>query len=168
MKGESAMTRPRVFEINRNWTVNDAGLLIFRVLVSASLFAHHGWEKLAHFNHMAQHFPDPLHLGVKTSLLYAAFADGICSILVALGLATRVASFIAVVNLTVVYVVVENALGIGASARPGPGPGMGPGPAMPGPPPGAHSELVFVYLMAYLLLTIVGPGGFSLDRKLER
>ena len=154
------MTRLKIFEVNRDWTINDAGLLIFRILVSASLFTQHGWEKLTHFNHMAQHFPDPLHIGMKASLLYATFADGICSILVALGLATRIASFFALVNLAVVYFVVENALGIGGSAPRRPAPGM------PGPPPGAHSELVFVYMAAYLMLTIVGAGRFSLDRRL--
>lgn len=155
------MARLGVFEVNRNWTVSDAGLLILRVLVSASLFQHHGWEKLAHFNNMAQHFPDPLHLGMKTSLMYAAFADGICSILVAIGFATRLASFFVLINLAVVYFIVENALGIGGNAP------LGPPPGRPGPPPGAHAELVFVYMVVYLVLTIVGAGGFSLDRKLN-
>ncbi len=152
----------RLTSINRNWRVNDAGLLIFRVLLSLSLFQHHGWEKLSGFSGMARHFPDPLHIGVLPSLAFATFADGICSIMVALGLATRLASFFILINLGVVYFVVENALGIGG--RPAP---AGP-PGMHGPPPGGHMELVFVYVVGYLLLAIVGAGGFSLDRRLDR
>jgi putative oxidoreductase len=97
---------------------------------------------------------------MRASLVCAGFADGICSLLVALGLATRLVSFFVLINLSVVYFIVENALSIGrhvSQATP---------PYLQGPPPGAHMELVFVYLVGYLLLTIVGGGAFSLDRKL--
>ena len=148
--------------VNRNWTRNDIGLLLFRVMVSASLFWHHGWEKLSGFSRMSQHFMDPLHIGPVPSLIYAAFADGVCSILIIFGLGTRIAAFFALVNTVVVYFLVHNALGLAVlnSAPPG----------MPAPPPmpggGDHLELVFLYLAGFLLLTIAGGGALSLDRKI--
>ena len=103
----------QLISVNRSWKMNDWGLLIFRVMVSLSLFIHHGWEKLSGFSGMSQHFMDPIHIGVVPSLLYAAFADGICALLVILGFATRAASFFILVNLAVVYFIVHNALGLG-------------------------------------------------------
>lgn len=149
--------------INRNWTRNDIALLLFRVMVSASLFWRHGWEKLWGFSSMSQHFMDPLHIGPVPSLVYAAFADGICTILIILGLGTRIASFFALINMVVVYFLVHNALGL-AFLNSAPPPGMPAPPPMPGM--GDHLELTFLYLAGFLLLTIVGGGAFSLDRKI--
>ena len=160
------MNLRQLISVKRSWKMNDWGLLIFRVLVSLSLFIHHGWEKLSGFSSMSQHFMDPIHIGVVPSLLYAAFADGICALLVVLGLATRAASFFILVNLAVVYFIAHNALGLAIfnAAPAGGGPG-GPGgmPPMPGGG-GDHLELVFVYLASYILLTLAGGGAFSLDR----
>jgi putative oxidoreductase len=164
------MNLSKFVEVNRSWKMNDLGLLVFRVLVSISLFAHHGWEKISGFSRMAQHFMDPIHIGVIPSLAFATFADAICAVLIMLGVATRAASFFVLANLAVVYFIVHNALGIGFlnSAAPAGMPAMPGMPGGGGPMPGGgdHLELVFVYLASYLLLTLVGGGAFSLDRKL--
>ena len=164
------MSLRQLVAVQRSWKMNDWGLLIFRVMVSLSLFIHHGWEKISGFSSMSQHFMDPIHIGVVPSLLYAAFADAICALLVVLGLATRAAAFFILVNLAVVYFIVHNALGLAIfnaapAGMPGGGPG-GPGGGMPAMPGGGgdHLELVFVYLASYILLTLVGGGAFSLDR----
>jgi putative oxidoreductase len=163
------MNLRQLISVKRSWKMNDWGLLIFRVMVSLSLFIHHGWEKLSGFSSMSQHFMDPIHIGVVPSLLYAAFADGICALLVMLGLATRAAAFFILVNLAVVYFIVHNALGLGflnasPAGMPGGAPG-GPGGMPPMPAGGGdHLELVFVYLAGYILLTLAGGGAFSLDR----
>jgi putative oxidoreductase len=157
------MNLRELITVNRNWKINDIGLLIVRVMVSASLFAHHGWEKISGFSHMAQHFLDPLHIGVVPSLAFAAFADAICAVLVILGAATRAASFFILVNLLVVYFIVHNALGL-SFLNMAPPYGL-PASAMPGGG-GDHLEMVFVYLAVYLFLTLVGGGALSVDRKL--
>ncbi len=160
------MNLRQLISVKRSWKMNDWGLLIFRVLVSLSLFIHHGWEKVSGFSGMSQHFMDPIHIGVVPSLLYATFADGICTLLVIVGLATRTAAFFILVNLAVVYFIVHNALGLAfLNAAPAAMPGGAPGgmPPMPGGG-GDHLELVFVYMASYILLTLVGGGAFSLDR----
>ena len=149
--------------VNRNWTLNDVGLLFFRVMLAGSLFWHHGWEKLSGFSRMSHHFLDPLHIGPVPSLLYAAFADGICSLLIIFGVGTRIASFFALINMVVVYFVAHNALGL-AIFEYAPPPGMPPMPPMPGI--GGHLELVFLYLASFLLLTVAGGGAFSVDSKI--
>ena len=40
------------------------------------------------------------------------------------------------------------------------------GRGMPGPPPG-HAELVLLYLAGFVALLIAGPGGLSVDGKLN-
>jgi uncharacterized membrane protein YphA (DoxX/SURF4 family) len=50
----------------------DWGLLILRVWFGGNLFIKHGWEKLANFSQLAQHFPDPIHIGpwfISSSIL---------------------------------------------------------------------------------------------------
>jgi putative oxidoreductase len=121
----------------------DIALLILRVWVSASLFVEHGLEKVMHFQDMEPHFPDPIHIGVKASLIYAMLADAVCPILVAAGFATRLVSFLIVVNLLVVFGVLHH-----FSFTEG------------------NAELVFVYMGAFLMLTITGAGRFSVDRYL--
>ena len=157
------MNLRQLISVKRSWKMNDWGLLIFRVMVSLSLFIHHGWEKLSGFSRMAQHFPDPIHIGVVPSLMYATLTDGICTLLVIVGVATRTVSLLILVNLVVVYFIVHNALGFGfLNAAPA---GGGPGGMPPMPRGGGdHLELVFVYLASYILLTLVGGGAFSLDR----
>lgn len=154
----------KLIAVNRCWKVNDAGLLTFRVLISASLFVHHGWEKISGFSVMAPHFMDPVGIGPVPSLAFAAFADAICAVLVILGLGTRAAAFFILANLAVVYVIVHNALGLGF-IHPAAPPAM---PGMPAPPPmpggGDHVEMIFCYLAGFLLLLIAGGGKFSLDR----
>jgi DoxX len=66
----------------------DARVAWLRVWTGFILFTKHGLEKLMHFSQMAQHFPDPLHIGSHPSLAFALLSDAICSILVMLGFAT--------------------------------------------------------------------------------
>ena len=67
------------------------GLLILRVCLGCMMLFGHGWGKLLNFSEYAEKFPDPIGLGVTVSLILAIFAEFVCSILVVLGLATRLA-----------------------------------------------------------------------------
>lgn len=134
--------------MNRSYRSNvplrvDIALLILRLWVGVSLFIKHGLEKVLHFQTMATHFPDPIGVGAKFGLVYALLSDAICSVLVAIGLVTRLAAFLVVVNLAVIFIFMHH----GSFAE-------------------DHAELVYVYLGAYLTLVLTGPGRFSIDAKL--
>jgi putative oxidoreductase len=120
----------------------DGALLVLRVWMGASLFLKHGFEKLTGYSRMVTHFPNPLHLGTHFSLAFALLSDGICSLLVILGVATRLACSIIVVNLAVVFFVVEKSRLFGPH----------------------NGELPFVYLGGFLAILLVGPGRFAVDR----
>ncbi len=125
----------------------DLGLLWLRVWFGLSLFLKHGWEKPTNFAHMAQHFPDPLHIGPVPSLIFALISDAICSILVVLGLGTRWAALVILVNISVAWSFVQHFQFFGRGASSG--------------------EAIVLYLGGFAALAIMGPGRFSLDFKLR-
>lgn len=124
-------------------TNTDFGLLLLRVFAAGPLFIHHGIEKLFGFSKMAPNFPDPIHIGVIPSLLYAAFSDGICTLLLVLGLGTRWAAFFVFVNLFVAWSAFHHFTFFGQGNE--------------------HGELMVVYMGVMLVIVALGPGKYSLD-----
>jgi len=129
----------------RNTT--DAGLLALRVLAGLSLFLKHGLEKLTGYSSMVQNFPDPIHVGSHVGLAFALFADGICSILIVIGLATRPASVIVLINLLTAFTFIHHGEFFGG--------------------PHDHEQLVVLYITAAATLLLTGPGRFSIDRLFQ-
>jgi putative oxidoreductase len=123
----------------------DLGLFILRVWTGLSLFRLHGIEKIVNFSGMLSHFPDPLHIGPLPGLIFAMLSDSVCSILVILGLMTRFASLIIVINLFVVFMFMHNFSFMG----------------------GDHSQLVYVYLGAFLMILVSGGGKISVDNFIK-
>jgi putative oxidoreductase len=128
----------------------NCGLLILRLSAGLTLFFKHGSEKLVGFSQTAAHFPDPLHIGVIPSLLFATLSDAICSLLLVLGLATRWAALIIFVNIFVGWSFVYHFAfaGVGHQVDIG--------------------QLIVLYLGAALVLFLAGPGKYSLDAWLDR
>ena len=128
----------------------DAGLLALRLIAVTSLLIKHGLEKTVGF---AQMYPmalkfhmDPIGIGVLPSLLYAAFADGICTVLIILGVATRWAALFSFINLSVAWAFVHHFSYKGQQ--------------------GDHGELMVAYLAVMLTLILAGPGKYSVDEQL--
>ena len=120
----------------------DYGLLVLRVVLGAMLFFKHGLEKITHFSQMSSHFPNPVHIGSHSSLIFALISDAICSLLVFFGLGTRFAAFFIVVNMSVaLYFVHHMALRQ------------------------EHVEMMIAYQAGFLALVFAGGGRFSLDWK---
>ena len=117
----------------------DWGLLLLRLSFGLSLFLNHGWEKTSNFTAVYNRFGDPIGVGGHFSMIFAMTSDAICSVLIGLGLATRWACAIIVINLTVAFVFVHHAKL------------QGPG------------EVAWLYLWAGVMLFLVGPGRYSID-----
>ncbi len=66
------------------------GMLMLRLGLGI-LLLHHGYDKLVHFNTMKDHFTNFLGMGSTLSLTLDIFAEFFCSILVILGLFSRLA-----------------------------------------------------------------------------
>jgi len=134
-----------LFTTNTNSSAISFGLLVLRV-GALSLFLKHGIEKLTGYSTMVQHFPDPIHIGAHASLAFALLSDGICSVLVMIGLATRLAAAVILVNILTAFFFVHHAAYF--SER--------------------HVELVATYIIIFLTLLFTGPGRFSIDARLKR
>jgi putative oxidoreductase len=133
-----------------------AGLLILRLGVPGYLLTH-GWGKVQMLlAGQLDQFGDPIGLGSPTSLVLVAFAEFFCALLVAVGLATRLA---------VVPVVV--AMGVAAFVAHGGDPWtMGAGAAlfMSGAAESwASKEPALLFLIVFLALGFTGAGRYSLD-----
>ncbi|HEX4006423.1 MAG TPA: DoxX family protein [Acidobacteriaceae bacterium] len=140
-------TQTRLLRLDAFPRSQDCGLLALRLIVPTSLFIKHGIEKLFTFSAMAQHFPDPLHIGVVPSLIIAMIADGICMPLLVLGLATRWAALWSFCNLFVAWAFVHHFQFAGHG--------------------GDHGELIVVYMGVMLTLFLAGPGKYSVDARLS-
>ena len=124
---------------------SDAGLLVLRVGAGLILFMRHGWEKVSPLTLINPQFPDPLHIGHNTTWVLAMLSDGICSLLIALGVGTRWLSFYCFFNIFVAWALVHHFTFVGKT-------------------PGAdHGELIALYLTAFTALMVAGPGRYSVD-----
>jgi putative oxidoreductase len=113
-------------------------LLVARLWFGLAMLFNHGFDKFAHFKDLVGTFPDPLGLGQEASLVLVIFAEVLGSLLLAVGLLTRVAAAVLVIDMFVAFLMVHKA-------------GMSGG------------ELAFIYLAGYAMLVIAGGGLFSLD-----
>jgi putative oxidoreductase len=129
-------------------TGEDLALLALRLFAAAPLFLKHGIEKIVGFHAMAARFPDPLHIGVVPSLLFATLSDSICSVLIVFGLATRLSALFCLVNIGVAWAYVHHFQFFGHGDD--------------------HGELIVLYLAAMATLFLAGAGRYSVDGLLDR
>jgi len=139
----------KIFSTGYSQTSLDAGLFIIRVLIGV-LMAIYGYQKLIDFN--AQSVSDFwakdvnfLGLGGKVSLGLTIFAELFCSILLILGLATRLALIPLIICMGFIFVTM-NKFEIMQKGDNGP-----------------SMNLVFYYMMTYVALLFTGPGRWSAD-----
>ena len=123
----------------------DAGLLALRLICAGSLFLKHGIEKVVTFSAMAQHFPDPIHIGPAPSLFIAMLGDFVCGLLLIVGLGTRWAAIFSFMNIFVAWSLVHHFVWVGH------------GPLVD------HGESIVLYLGVMIALALAGAGRYSLD-----
>jgi putative oxidoreductase len=119
----------------------DYGLLILRIGISFFM-ARHGYDKLQSLLAGSTDFPDPLHIGGQLSLALTVFAEFFCSILLALGLFTRLALIPLIICMVVIVFVVSAKESLD------------------------DKEHALLFLVAYIALFCTGAGKFSVDERL--
>jgi len=116
----------------------DVAALILR-LVFGGLFMHFGYTKLAGFNEMLPIFPNPIHIGVKPTLILVIFAELFCGFLVTIGFLTRLSIIpIFIVMIVVVFIVHAK-------------------------DPFDLKTLPFLFMFLSLVIFVLGSGKFSVD-----
>lgn len=114
-------------------------LLVLRLSLGGFMAFGHGYGKLISFAEKSASFPDPLGVGHRVSMALAIFAEFLCSLLLMLGLGTRLILIPLLVTMGVAAFVVHGADDFNTR------------------------EKALLYLAPYVALLFAGPGRFSLD-----
>jgi putative oxidoreductase len=102
--GGYEMKKPLFLITNTLTGTNSAiGLLILRVGIVFTMAYLHGFPKLTGYSQMSGSFPDPLGLGSGISMALVIFAEFFCSLALALGLFTRLASIPLITTMGVAF-----------------------------------------------------------------
>ena len=134
----------RLFNTGTSEGAFDLVILILRVSVGISMLTH-GWPKLNKLLGGGDiSFGDPIGLGPVFSLILTVFAEFFCSICIALGLGTRLASIPLIITMGLAAFVIH------------------------GPDPFRKKEMALLYMVIYIVLLVVGSRKYSLDRLLYR
>ncbi|HSI70297.1 MAG TPA: DoxX family protein [Gillisia sp.] len=127
------------YSTNLNLPQVDLGLLIFRLGISALMLTHGVPKLIKFFGSEPIAFADPIGIGEVASFTFAVFAEFVCSILVILGLGTRLAVLPLIATMAVAALIVHWTDGFG------------------------RQELPLLFLTGYILLFFTGSGKYSLD-----
>lgn len=124
--------------------MNDFALFLLRVTSGAFMLFAHGLPKLNRlFSSGEITFPDPLGIGTIPSLALAVFSELFCSILLMLGLFTRV-SLIPLIITMFVAAFIHHA-----------------------GDPFLQIEKALLFLLIFVVLFLTGPGKFALGRVVK-
>ncbi len=123
-------------------TFNTA-MLVLRLSVGILMMLH-GYGKLVGFAKMQNEFMNFMGLGSTVSLALVVFAEFFCSLFLIMGLFTRLAA-IPLIIATLVMVFMAHKGDISGEA-----------------------EHAFLYLTAYAVLLLVGPGRISVDSMISK
>jgi putative oxidoreductase len=133
----------KIFSTSFNQHQLDLVLLAIRITIACFMLVH-GIPKLGKF--FAEEplkFGDPIGIGMVPSLVLTVFAEVFCSVLIFIGLGTRLAVIPLIITMLVAAFVVHATDGFG------------------------KMELPLLYVTGYLFLLVTGSGRYSIDRLLQ-
>ena len=137
------MLKRFLFPVKPDGTFISVILLIVRVVFGVMLM-NHGIDKWANYQELSAVFPDPLGIGSPLSLGLAIFCELACSMAFIIGFLYRLAMIPMIFTMCVAFFIVH------------------------ADDPFAVKELAFVYLVVFVLMYIVGPGKFAVDRWISK
>ena len=117
-------------------------LLCLRLLFGILLIIH-GFDKVYNYTALCFTFPDPIGIGREISLLFAIFAEILCSLALIFGALFRLSMLPILAVLIVAFFHIHQASII-------------------------QGELAFLYLIVLILMYIAGPGQYSIDAKIYK
>ena len=116
----------------------NTGMLFLRISLGLLMMVH-GYQKLVNFNEMKSTFMNFLGLGSLVSLCLVIFAEFFCSILITVGLFTRLAAIPLIITMLVALFMAHNHDFTG------------------------KGEMATIYLSGYVAILFIGPGKISFD-----
>jgi putative oxidoreductase len=114
------------------------GVFVLR-LFGLLLLLNHGIAKITHFSNLEYSFYDLLNIGHRWSLVLCIFAEVFCAGLLALGLFSRAAALVLVINFSVAAFMALKGQSL------------------------VNRESALMYLGVFVVLMLMGPGKYSVD-----
>jgi putative oxidoreductase len=133
----------KLFSTSYTDTLFNIAFLVLRAGLGLLMWPH-GYQKLIHFAERKDKFMNFLGLGSTVTLSLVLFAELICSLLLILGLFTRFAALVLVIQMAVIVFKVDG------------GDVFGKG------------EDAMLYLLGFFTVLLLGPGKYSTDAALGR
>ena len=122
--------------------------LFLRLGFGLLMLINHGYSKLANYPSMLERFRDPTGIFSNSiALALTVFAEFFCAAFIVLGLFTRLACIPLIIAMGVAFFIVHN-----SKYQAGPGSG----------------EMALLFLVAFVVLLLTGPGKFSIDRLIGK
>lgn len=123
-----------------NSTSHNIGLLLLR-LGCGGMMLTHGIPKLLKMLSGDFSFGDPIGIGETATLILAVLGEVLFPILVIIGFKTRLAAIPVIITMAVAAFIVHAADPLGTK------------------------EMAILYLIAFTVIALLGPGKYSVDRK---
>ena len=117
------------------------GLLLLRVAFGGMMLIFHGFPKLQNLLSNNLEFTDPIGIGAPASLVLAIVAEMVFPIMIILGFKTRWSVIPVILTMAVAAFVFH------------------------ANDPFASKELSILYMIGFIVIGLLGPGKFSLDKK---
>lgn len=121
--------------------LTNLGLALLRIVPSAIMIIVHGLPKLQDLTNGDFEFPDPLGIGGAPSLFLTVVGEVVAPFLVLIGYKTRIAAIPAAITMFVAAFVYHAGHGFD------------------------KQELGTLFLIFFVVIALVGPGKFSIDKK---
>lgn len=134
----------KIFSIGTSEKTTSLAMLLLRLVAGLTMALTHGLGKLQGYSSSVDTFPDPLGIGSQLSLMLAIGAEFLCGILVAIGFATRFTAIPLIITMATAFFIIHGGDAFG------------------------DKELSFIYMATYLVIFIVGPGIYSIDKLIKK
>lgn len=125
-------------------SIQSIAIFLLRTGISISMIYLHGWPKLSNYIEGNIDLFDPLGIGLELSLLLAIFAEVICSVLLILGLFSRISAIPLIITMLVAIFLINAGQ------------------------PLIVKERAFIFLMIYMFILLAGSGKYSVDALLTK
>ena len=138
------MVMKKLFQTGTREEYLDILVLLLRISIAAFMITH-GWPKLSKLMAGGEiQFGDPIGLGPALSLILTVFAEVVCSVLIGIGLGTRLATLPLMFTMFVAAFVAH------------------------GPDPFGRKESALLYFLIYLTLFVIGSRKYSIDHLITK
>ncbi len=122
--------------------MNNVSLLILRIIFAGSMLYGHGISKLTKLIEGNVSFSNPIGIGEVPTLILAVFSEFVAPIFIIIGYKTKLFSFFPAATMFVAVFVVH----FGDSFK--------------------SFEKALLFLTGFVIIMLVGPGKYSIDRKI--